>query len=31
MKEERKEPITVEINDPKPPIIHSGHMEDRRR
>ena len=31
MKEERKELITVEITDPKPPIIHSGHMEDRRR
>ena len=31
MKEEEKKPITWEAADPKPPIIHSGHMEDRKR
>ena len=30
MKEEEKKPITWEIADPKPPVIRSGHMENRR-
>ena len=30
MKEDEKKPITWEIADPKPPIIHSGHMENKR-
>ncbi len=31
MKEdEKKQPTTWEIADPKPPVIHSGHMENRR-
>ncbi len=29
-KEEEKKPIPWEATDPKPPIIHSGHMENRR-
>lgn len=29
-KQEDKKPIPWEITDPKPPIIHSGHMESRR-
>ena len=29
-KQEEKRPITEEIIDPKPPIIQSGHMENRR-
>ena len=30
MKEEEKKPIPWEATDPKPPVIHSGHMEDHR-
>lgn len=30
MKEEEKKPITWEITDPKPPVIRSGHMENRK-
>ena len=30
MKEAEKKPITWEIADPKPPIIQSGHMENRK-
>ena len=28
--EEEKKPITWEAADPKPPVIQSGHMENRR-
>ena len=31
MKEEEKKPIPWEAVDPKPPIIHSGHLENRRQ
>ena len=31
MKEEEKKPIPWEMGDPKPPIIHSGHMENKRQ
>lgn len=31
MKEEEKKPIPWEVADPKPPIIRSGHMENRKR
>lgn len=31
MKEEKKENPTFQVTDPKPPIIHSGHMEGRKR
>ena len=30
-KEEEKKPIPWEVTDPKPPVIRSGHMEDRRQ
>ena len=30
MKEEEKKPVTWEITDPKPPVIQSGHMENRK-
>ena len=33
MKEEKqneKKPITWETADPKPPVIHSGHMESKK-
>ena len=29
MKEEEKKPIPWEAVDPKPPIIRSGHLENR--
>ena len=28
--QQEKEPTGWEIVDPKPPVIRSGHMEDRR-
>lgn len=34
MKQEEKEepkPITWEVADPKPPVIQSGHMENRKQ
>lgn len=31
MKEEKKEAPGFEITDPKPPVIRSGHMENRHR
>ena len=30
MKDKEKEPIPWEVKDPKPPIVHSGHMENRK-
>ncbi len=30
MKRDEKKPITWEAADPKPPVIQSGHMENRR-
>ncbi len=30
MKKDEKTPITEEAIDPKPPVIHSGHLENRR-
>lgn len=30
-KQDEKKPITWEIADPKPPIVQSGHMENRRQ
>jgi hypothetical protein len=29
-KQEEKKPIPWEVADPKPPVIQSGHMENRR-
>ena len=31
MKEEEKQPLPWEATDPKPPVIRSGHMENRIR
>jgi len=30
MKREEK-PIPWEVKDPKPPVVQSGHLEDRRQ
>lgn len=30
MKKEEK-PVTWEVVDPKPPVIHSGHLESRKQ
>ena len=30
-KQEEKKPILWEVTDPKPPVIHSGHMENRKQ
>ncbi len=29
MKQEEKKPIPWEAKDPKPPVVQSGHMENR--
>jgi len=31
MKQDEKKPTNYEINDPKPPVIHSGRMENKIR
>jgi len=31
MKEEEKKPVPWEAADPKPPVIHSGRLENRVR
>ena len=31
MKQDEKKPTNYELNDPKPPIIHSGRMDNRVR
>ena len=31
MKDNEKRPIPWEMTDPKPPVIHSGHLESRVR
>ena len=31
MKDEEKKPISWEMEDPKPPVIQSGHMENRKK
>ena len=31
MKEEEKKPVSWEMADPKPPVIRSGHLENRRK
>ncbi len=30
MKDDEKKSTGFEVQDPKPPIIRSGHMEDRK-
>ena len=29
-KQDEKKPIPWEVADPKPPVVRSGHMENRR-
>ena len=29
--EEKKQPVDWEVKDPKPPVVRSGHLEDRKR
>lgn len=31
MKDEEKKPISWEMTDPKPPVVQSGHMENRKK
>ena len=31
MKQEEPKPIPWEMKDPKPPVVNSGHMENRKR
>ena len=31
MKREEKEPVNWEVKDPKPPVVRSGHLENRVR
>lgn len=31
MKDEEKKTIPWEIADPKPPVIHSGHLDNQRK
>ena len=31
MKQDEKQPTNWEINDPKPPVIRSGHLESQIR
>lgn len=31
MKEDEKKPVTWEAADPKPPVIQSGHFENRKQ
>lgn len=31
MRQDEKKPIPWEAVDPKPPVIHSGHLENRTR
>ena len=30
VKEDEKKPLSWEVADPKPPVIQSGHMENRK-
>lgn len=30
MKQEEKKPITWEAADPKPPVVQSGHLENKK-
>ena len=30
MKEDEKKPTGWEVTDPKPPVIRSGHLENKR-
>ena len=30
MRQEEKKPVDWEMKDPKPPVVRSGHMENRK-
>ena len=30
MKQEEKKTVNWEVKDPKPPVVQSGHLENRR-
>ena len=30
-REEKEETVNWEIKDPKPPVVRSGHLEERKR
>ena len=30
-KEKEQKPVPWEVTDPKPPVVRSGHMENRRQ
>ena len=30
-REEKPQPVDWEVKDPKPPVVRSGHLEDRKR
>lgn len=29
--DEKKQPVDWEVKDPKPPVVHSGHLENQKR
>lgn len=31
MKQDETKPIPWEVKDPKPPVVQSGHMENKKR
>lgn len=31
MKQEEKKPVNWEVTDPKPPVVRSGHLENRKQ
>lgn len=31
MKREEKDPVNWEVKDPKPPVVRSGHLENRKQ
>ena len=31
VKQEEKKPVTWEVADPKPPVVQSGHMENKKQ
>ncbi len=31
MRKEEEKPIVIEVKDPKPPVVRSGHLENRRQ
>jgi len=31
MKQEEKKPVAWEVVDPKPPVVQSGHLENKKQ